>query len=131
MKRIKELISILNDAAWVYYQKDLEIMSNQEYDHLYDELVSLEKESGMIFANSPTQKVGYTVLSNLKKVKHESPILSLDKTKEIAKLKDFLGEKQGILSWKLDGLTIVLSYKNGELVQAITRGNGEIGEDVT
>lgn len=106
-------------------------MSNQEYDHLYDELVSLEKESGMIFANSPTQKVGYTVLSNLKKVKHESPILSLDKTKEIAKLKDFLGEKQGILSWKLDGLTIVLSYKNGELVQAITRGNGEIGEDVT
>lgn len=131
VKRIKELISILNDAAWVYYQKDVEIMSNQEYDHLYDELVRLEKESGAIFANSPTQKVGYTVLSNLKKVKHESPILSLDKTKEIAKLKDFLGKKQGILSWKLDGLTIVLSYQNGELVQAITRGNGEIGEDVT
>ena len=131
VNRIKELISVLNEASKAYYQKDAEIMSNQEYDRLYDELVELEKESGIILANSPTQRVGYTVLSNLKKVKHDSPILSLDKTKETDKLKSFLGQKAGILSWKLDGLTIVLTYENGELVQAITRGNGEIGEDVT
>lgn len=131
VNRIKELISILNKAGKAYYQMDTEIMPNQEYDRLYDELVELEKESGVILANSPTQRVGYTVLSNLKKVKHDSPILSLDKTKETGKLKSFLGQKTGILSWKLDGLTIVLTYKNGELIQAITRGNGEIGEDVT
>lgn len=131
VNRIKELTSLLNEASEAYYQKDSEIMSNQEYDRLYDELVALEKDSGIILANSPTQKVGYTVLSNLKKVKHDSPILSLDKTKETNKLKNFLGEKSGILSWKLDGLTIVLTYQNGGLVQAITRGNGEIGEDVT
>lgn len=129
--RIKKLISRLNEAGKAYYQKDSEIMSNQEYDRLYDELVELEKESGIVLANSPTQKVGYTVLGNLKKIKHDSPILSLDKTKETEKLKSFLGEKAGILSWKLDGLTIVLSYENGVLEQAITRGNGEIGEDVT
>ncbi|WMI82121.1 NAD-dependent DNA ligase LigA [Anaerotignum sp. MB30-C6] len=131
VKRIKELTSLLNEASKAYYQKDSEMMSNQEYDRLYDELVALEKESGIVLANSPTQRVGYTVLSNLKKVKHDSPILSLDKTKETDKLKSFLGDKEGILSWKLDGLTIVLTYENGELVQAITRGNGEIGEDVT
>ncbi|KXL53332.1 DNA ligase [Anaerotignum neopropionicum] len=131
VNQIKELISLLNEASKAYYQQDSEIMSNQEYDRLYDELEELEKESGIILANSPTQRVGYTVLSNLKKIKHDSPILSLDKTKETGKLKSFLGEKTGILSWKLDGLTIVLTYANGALVQAITRGNGEIGEDVT
>ncbi|WP_304507270.1 NAD-dependent DNA ligase LigA [Anaerotignum sp.] len=131
VNRIKELISLLNKASKAYYQMDSEIMPNQEYDRLYDELVELEKQSGMILANSPTQRVGYTVLSNLKKIKHDSPILSLDKTKEIDKLKSFLAQKAGILSWKLDGLTIVLTYEKGELVQAITRGNGEIGEDVT
>ncbi|NCC15327.1 MAG: NAD-dependent DNA ligase LigA [Clostridia bacterium] len=131
VNQIKELISRLNEAGKAYYQKDSEIMSNQEYDRLYDELVELEKQRGILLANSPTQKVGYTVLGNLKKIKHDSPILSLDKTKEEEKLKSFLGEKPGILSWKLDGLTIVLSYENGLLAQAITRGNGEIGEDVT
>ncbi len=131
VNRIKKLVSLLNKAAEAYYQKDLEMMSNQEYDRLYDELVNLEKESGIILANSPTQRVGYTVLSNLQKVKHDSPILSLDKTKETQKLKSFLNGETGILSWKLDGLTIVLTYDNGSLQQAITRGNGEIGEDVT
>lgn len=131
VNRIKKLVSLLNNAAEAYYQKDLEMMSNQEYDRLYDELVDLEKQSGIILANSPTQRVGYTVLSNLKKVKHDSPILSLDKTKETQKLKSFLIGEAGVLSWKLDGLTIVLTYDNGSLQQAITRGNGEIGEDVT
>ena len=129
--RIKDLVEKLNEAAKAYYQEDREILSNQEYDDLYDELVALEEKTGTILANSPTQKVGYTVLSNLVKVRHESPILSLDKTKETAKLASFLGDKEGILSWKLDGLTIVLKYNNGTLEQAITRGNGEIGEDVT
>ncbi|MBQ3615158.1 MAG: NAD-dependent DNA ligase LigA [Anaerotignum sp.] len=128
---MKDLVEKLNEAAKAYYQEDRELMSNQEYDVLYDELVALEEKTGTILANSPTQKVGYTVLSNLVKVRHESPILSLDKTKETAKLASFLGDKEGILSWKLDGLTIVLKYNNGLLEQAITRGNGEIGEDVT
>ena len=129
--RIKFLVEQLNAAAKAYYQEDREILSNQEYDALYDELVALEEKTGTILANSPTQKVGYTVLSNLVKVKHETPILSLDKTKETEKLASFLGDREGILSWKLDGLTIVLKYNNGTLEQAITRGNGEIGEDVT
>lgn len=129
--RMKALVAQLNEASKAYYQEDREILSNQEYDALYDELVSLEEKTGTILANSPTQKVGYEVLSNLVKVRHESPILSLDKTKETGKLASFLGEKKGILSWKLDGLTIVLKYNNGTLVQAITRGNGEVGEDVT
>lgn len=131
VNRIKELIFLLNKASKAYYQMDSEIMPNREYDRLYDELAELEKKSGMILANSPTQRVGYTVLSNLKKIKHDSPILSLDKTKETDKLKSFLGQKVGVLSWKLDGLTIVLTYESGELVQAITRGTGEVGEDVT
>lgn len=129
--RIKFLVEKLNQAAKAYYQEDREILSNQEYDALYDELIALEEKTGTILANSPTQKVGYTVLSNLVKVRHESPILSLDKTKETAKLASFLGDREGILSWKLDGLTIVLKYNNGTLEQAVTRGNGEIGEDVT
>ena len=131
IRRIKELVSLLNKAAEAYYQRDTELMSNQEYDRLYDELVVLEQKSGITLANTPTQRVGYTVLSSLKKVKHDSPILSLDKTKETRKLESFLGTQKGILSWKLDGLTIVLNYNNGALVQAVTRGNGEIGEDVT
>ena len=131
MKRMKELIVLLNKAAYAYYQQDKEIMSDHEYDILYDELLQLEKQTNTVLANSPTQKVGYTVMSNLTKIRHDVPILSLDKTKEIDKLKSFLGEQKGILSWKLDGLTIVLTYQNGELVQAVTRGNGTIGEDVT
>ena len=129
--QMKAYIATLNQAAEAYYQKDTEIMSNLEYDALYDKLVALEAETGIILSNSPTQNVGYTVLSNLTKVEHDSPILSLDKTKEVFKLESFLGDKTGLLSWKLDGLTIVLTYRNGELVQAITRGNGTIGEDVT
>lgn len=128
---MKALVERLNQAARAYYQEDREILSNQEYDALYDTLLALEQKTGTVLANSPTQKVGYEVLSNLVKVRHESPILSLDKTKETTKLASFLGEKEGILSWKLDGLTIVLTYQNGSLQQAITRGNGEVGEDVT
>ncbi len=131
IERIKELIKLLNEASENYYQHDNEIMTNYEYDKLYDELVELENKTGIKLANSPTQKVGYIVLSNLKKVKHETKMLSLDKTKEIQKLKSWLGEQDGLLSWKLDGLTIVLNYDKGELVQAVTRGNGEIGEDIT
>jgi len=131
MERMKELIRILNEASKAYYQEDREIMSNKEYDELYDELVELEKKTGIVLADSPTQKVGYTVLSNLPKVRHATPMLSLDKTKDVNKLKSFLKDKKGILSWKMDGLTIVLIYRNGQLAQAITRGNGEIGEDVT
>ena len=131
MERMRELAEKLNAAARAYYQEDREILSNQEYDRLYDELAALEEKTGTILANSPTQKVGYTVLGSLEKVPHEKPILSLDKTKETGKLADFLGEKMGILSWKLDGLTIVLKYRNGGLEQAVTRGNGAVGEDVT
>ena len=131
MERMKELINILNKASYEYYQNDSSKLSDFEYDKLYDELVELEKSTGIVLANSPTQNVGYTVLSNLTKIKHDEKILSLDKTKEPEKLKSWLGNQQGMLSWKLDGLTIVLKYNNGELVQAITRGNGEVGEDIT
>lgn len=129
--RMKELIPILDKAARAYYQESTEIMSNREYDALYDELLTLEEETGTILAGSPTQKVGYEVLSELPKEAHESPMLSLDKTKEISALEDFLGEQQALLSWKLDGLTVVLTYENGELFKAVTRGNGEIGEVIT
>ncbi len=131
MDRMKELVELLNRAAEEYYQKDNEIMTNREYDDLYDELLELEKKEGIILPDSPTKAVGYAVLSALSKVRHERRMLSLDKTKEMAKLKDFIGENEGVLSWKLDGLTIVLKYNGGRLIQAITRGNGEIGEDVT
>lgn len=131
MERMKELIDILNKASYDYYQKNESNMSDFEYDKLYDELVKLEKETGVIIANSPTQNVGYTVLSNLTKIRHDERILSLDKTKEPTKLKSWLENQDGLLSWKLDGLTIVLKYNNGELVQGITRGNGEVGEDIT
>lgn len=131
MERMKELINILNNASRSYYQKNESLVSDFEYDKLYDELMKIEKDTGVILANSPTQNVGYTVLSNLTKVKHDEKILSLDKTKEPEKLKSWLENQEGVLSWKLDGLTIVLKYNNGELVQAITRGNGEVGEDIT
>ncbi len=130
-KRIKFLIEKLNEASFQYYVKNNSNMSDFEYDKLYDELVSLENETGLIFAQSPTQKVGYEVLSDLKKIKHNTKVLSLDKTKEPSKLQSFLGEQEGVLSLKLDGLTIVLIYENGQLKTAITRGNGKVGEDVT
>ncbi|MCD8090105.1 MAG: NAD-dependent DNA ligase LigA [Clostridiales bacterium] len=130
-ERIKELIEILNKASNAYYNEDREIMSDREYDALYDELVSLEAETGTILASSPTQNVGYTVIDSLNKVTHESRMLSLDKTKEIPALASFLGDKEGLLSWKLDGLTIVLTYREGRLDRAVTRGNGTVGEDIT
>lgn len=129
--RMKELKATLLEAAKTYYQESREIMSNFEYDRLYDELLALEAETGTVLAGSPTQKVGYEVLSELPKEAHESPMLSLDKTKDVSALQDWLGDQTGLLSWKLDGLTIVLTYENGELVKAVTRGNGEIGEVIT
>ena len=129
--RMKELIDILNRASAVYYQGKDEIMSNFEYDKLYDELVSLEKESGLVLAGSPTQKVGYEVLSELPKQTHPSPMLSLDKTKQVDELESWLGDKKGLLSWKMDGLTVVLTYENGQLLNAVTRGNGVVGEVIT
>lgn len=130
-KKMKEIVELLNRASKAYYQDAKEIMSNYEYDKLYDDLVALEKETGIILANSPTQNVGYEVLSELPKEAHASRMLSLDKTKEIADLESWIGEKEGVLSWKLDGLTIVLSYEGGSLKKAVTRGNGEIGEVIT
>lgn len=130
-ERLKELVSVLNEASKAYYQKDTEIMSNLEYDRLYDELTALEKETGIVLANSPTIHVGYEVLSELEKQPHPSPMLSLDKTKEVTALVSWLGDHEGVLSWKLDGLTVVLTYENGELRNAVTRGNGEIGEVIT
>lgn len=130
-KRIEELITMLNEAAFAYYQEDKEIMPNIEYDKLYDELVELEETSGIVLSNSPTINVGYEVLSDLPKEAHSAPMLSLNKTKEIDDLASFLEPSDGILSWKLDGLTIVLTYKEGILEKAVTRGNGEIGEVIT
>ena len=129
--RMQELVGLLNRAAKAYYQDAEEIMSNYEYDKLYDELLALETELGITFSNSPTVNVGYEVLSELPKERHESPMLSLDKTKEVEALKDFLGEQKAVLSWKMDGLTIVLTYRDGELYKAVTRGNGEVGEVIT
>ncbi len=130
-QRIKELVLKLNEASRAYYQEDREIMSNREYDALYDELAALEKETGIVLAGSPTQHVGYEVLSELEKVPHESPMLSLDKTKSPEALRDWLGDRKGMLSWKMDGLTVVLTYRSGSLSQAVTRGNGIIGEVIT
>ncbi len=131
MERMKELVNLLNSASKAYYQQDKEIMSDKDYDALYDELVALEAKTGIVLSDSPTQKVGYTVLSNLTKVEHPSPMLSLDKTKEVPRLAEFLGDNVGLLSYKMDGLTVVLTYENGSLKQALTRGNGVIGEDIT
>ena len=130
-RRINELIELLNEASRAYYQESREIMSNFEYDKLYDELEALEKETGIVMAQSPTRNVGYEVLSELPKEAHPSPMLSLDKTKEVGALQEWLGGQPGVLSWKIDGLTVVLTYKDGELFKAVTRGNGEIGEVVT
>ena len=129
--RMRELIAILREAARAYYQESRELMTNEQYDRLYDELLALENETGMVLAGSPTAFVGYEVESALPREAHETPALSLDKTKDVAVLEDFLGTHEGLLSWKLDGLTIVLTYENGELQKAVTRGNGEIGEVVT
>ena len=131
IQRMKELIPILSGASRAYYQESREIMSNFEYDRLYDELCSLEKETGIVMSGSPTTQVGYEVLSELPKEAHESPMLSLDKTKSVDELVQWLGQQEGLLSWKMDGLTIVLTYENGSLVKAVTRGNGEIGEVIT
>ena len=131
IQRMKEIIPLLKQAAKAYYQEDREIMSNFEYDRLYDELAGLERETGVIMAGSPTQEVGYQVLEELPKETHESPMLSLDKTKSVEELADWLGDQKGLLSWKMDGLTIVLTYEGGELAKAVTRGNGEIGEVIT
>lgn len=131
IQRMKELTERLNQAAKAYYQEDREIMTNLEYDNLYDELVRLEEETGTVLANSPTLKVGYEAVDFLPKETHESPMLSLDKTKDVEELREFIGEHKTLLSWKLDGLTIVLTYENGELLKAVTRGNGTVGEVVT
>ena len=131
LERMKELSAILSEAAKAYYQESREIMSNFEYDKLYDELTALEEETGTIFAGSPTQKVGYEVLSELPKERHERPMLSLNKTKSVDELKEWLGSQKGLLSWKMDGLTVVLTYEDGKLAKAVTRGNGEIGEVIT
>lgn len=130
-ERLKELTGLLREAGRVYYQESGEIMSNFEYDRLYDELQSLEEELGITLSGSPTANVGYEVLSELPKERHESRMLSLDKTKETEGLKEFLGEKRALMSWKLDGLTIVLTYRGGKLYKAVTRGNGEVGEVIT
>jgi DNA ligase (NAD+) len=129
--RMKELIETLNQAGRAYYQESREVMSNLAYDALYDELLALEQETGIVYGNSPTVNVGYELLSELPKEAHESPMLSLDKTKEPEALRDWLNGREGILSWKLDGLTIVLTYRDGRLFKAVTRGNGEIGEVIT
>ena len=130
-ERMKELVSLLNKASRAYYQEAQEIMSNYEYDRLYDELKDLEDELGITLSNSPTVNVGYEVVSELPKERHESPMLSLDKTKEVEELKDFVGDQKVLMSWKMDGLTVVLTYRDGKLYKAVTRGNGEVGEVIT
>ena len=131
IKKMKELGEKLQEASRAYYQEDREIMSNVEYDALYDTLSALEKETGIVLADSPTVNVGYEAVEQLPKEEHERPMLSLDKTKEREALREFIGEHPTLLSWKLDGLTIVLTYENGELIKAVTRGNGIVGEVIT
>ena len=131
IKKMKELGEKLREASRAYYQEDREIMSNMEYDALYDTLSALEKETGIVLADSPTVNVGYEAVEQLPKEEHERPMLSLDKTKEREALREFIGEHPTLLSWKLDGLTIVLTYENGELIKAVTRGNGIVGEVIT
>ena len=130
-ERMKELVELLNKASKAYYQDAEEIMSNYEYDKLYDELQELERELGITLSNSPTVRVGYEVVSELPKERHESPMLSLDKTKDVEELKNFVGDQKALMSWKMDGLTIVLTYRGGHLFKAVTRGNGEVGEVIT
>ena len=130
-KLIEEKVVFLNKAAKAYYQENRELITNKEYDSLYDELEKLEKETGIVLSSSPTVNVGYEVLSGLPKERHPSPMLSLDKTKEIDALRGWLGDHEGLLSWKLDGLTTVLTYENGRLEKAVTRGDGITGEVIT
>lgn len=130
-ERMKELVRLLNEASRAYYAQDTEIMSNYEYDRLYDELVRLEAETGITLANSPTENVGYEAVDELPKDRHEQPMLSLSKTKSREELREWLNGREALLSWKLDGLTVVLHYEGGRLVKAVTRGNGEVGEVVT
>ena len=130
-ERMKELIERLNEASKAYYAQDREIMSNYEYDALYDELTALEDETGIVMSNSPTVNVGYEAVDKLPKERHEKPMLSLDKTKDREELKNWLNGKEGLLSWKLDGLTVVLTYEDGKLTKAVTRGSGEVGEVIT
>ena len=125
-ERMKELVKKLNEAAKAYYQEDREIMSNLEYDTLYDELQVLEEKTGVTLAGSPTTKVGYEAMDELPKEAHESPMLSLDKTKDVEVLRSFIGDHKTLLSWKMDGLTVVLTYRGGTLAKAVTRGNGVI-----
>ena len=131
IRRMKELVRKLDEASKAYYQEDTEIISNREYDQMYDELQALERETGIVLTNSPSVRVGYEAVDQLPKEQHESPMLSLDKTKDREVLREFIGNHRTLLSWKLDGLTIVLTYENGELVKAVTRGNGIVGEVVT
>lgn len=131
LDRMKGLIHTLNEAGKAYYQQNKEVMSNLEYDKMYDELLELEKKTNTVLSNSPTIHVGYELMTALEKEAHPSPMLSLDKTKEPDQLAAWLNGQEGILSWKLDGLTIVLTYEHGELIKAVTRGNGEVGEVVT
>lgn len=131
INRIKQLVQELNQASDAYYNTDMEIMSNKEWDAKYDELKSLEEKTGVVLSASPTQNIGYPVASKLKKENHKKPALSLAKTKDIGELESFLGNETGVLSWKMDGLTIVATYENGKLVKAVTRGNGITGELVT
>lgn len=131
IERMTELTALLNKASKAYYQNDEEIMSNYEYDKLYDELVILEQETGTVLAGSPTVSVGYESVDELPKERHESPMLSLDKTKDRNELRDWVKDKEALLSWKLDGLTVVLTYEGGKLAKAVTRGNGEVGEVIT
>lgn len=130
-EKMRQLVDKLNEASRAYYAEDIEIMSNYEYDKLYDELLKMEEETGITLSDSPTVNVGYESVDFLPKEAHEKPMLSLSKTKDIAELLDWVGDKEAILSWKLDGLTVVLTYKGGELIKAVTRGNGEIGEVIT
>ena len=129
--RMEYLAGLLNEASEAYYARDTEIMSNLEYDRYYDELQALEKESGFVMSGSPTLRVGYAAVEELPRVRHEQPMLSLDKTKSREALAQWLGDQTGLLSWKLDGLTVVLTYEGGKLARAVTRGNGEIGEEIT
>jgi len=129
--RMRELVDLLNSASKAYYAEDIEIMSNYEYDKLYDELVKLEEDTGITLSDSPTVNVGYESVDFLPKEAHEKPMLSLSKTKDREELKSWVGDKEALLSWKLDGLTVVLTYKDGELFKAVTRGNGEVGEVIT
>ncbi len=132
MKRIYELVEILNKASIEYYEKDNEIMSDKEFDALLDELTTLEREYNLVLENSPTQKVGsFEIVTGLNKVTHDDRMLSLDKTKEVSKLVEFCGNNESVLSFKMDGLTVILTYENGQLTKALTRGNGLVGEDIT